>query len=494
MRRLRFLAAALLAGAIAPVGVPADDEEPPPPRPVVAPHAAIDVGPSKPVAADLVRRVEALVQSLAGIKDDRFGVRTWAGGGVAFEPAEAGEAGQSPKDPAEAAFRALVTLGADAMPALLAHLDDATPTKFVVEHEGGFGGMWLGSEVQVNGALPDEVSAVARALSLPEKEVLDTYRLPDDHWVRDVSRHVVTVGDVCFAVLGEITNRGYEAVRYQPTMCLVVNSPTRDPRIARAVRAQWAGKDLRRALAKRLDQDVWTTGIDDRLPTGALVRLLTWFPDAAEGLVVALLDVVEVAGAERASEVSWPEGLDPVMLVERAAAAGSPAHVAAIRRLALRTQRARVLGAALRRLPGAKESDLQAVVLAAIEREPDADLLREVEARWPDRFAPILTRLFRTWDGVLVLVDLACGRTLPLPAGAWRRLLDVRNPARERPRLVENDPLERLRVCDVAAIQIARLRPDLPFDENAVPLERDAHIGEMRKTLDAEAKAAGGGK
>ena len=36
-----------------------------------------------------------------------------------------------------------------------------------------------------------------------------------------------------------ITNRPYNAVRYQPTACIVLNSPTTSPVIAKALRAMW---------------------------------------------------------------------------------------------------------------------------------------------------------------------------------------------------------------------------------------------------------------
>ena len=41
--------------------------------------------------------------------------------------------------------------------------------------------------------------------------------------------HVVTVGELCFVALGQIVDRSFAAVRYQPTGGLIVNAPTSPP-------------------------------------------------------------------------------------------------------------------------------------------------------------------------------------------------------------------------------------------------------------------------
>jgi len=41
--------------------------------------------------------------------------------------------------------------------------------------------------------------------------------------------YTVKVGDVCYAIIGQIVNRSLMAVRYQPSAGLVINSPIEMP-------------------------------------------------------------------------------------------------------------------------------------------------------------------------------------------------------------------------------------------------------------------------
>lgn len=41
--------------------------------------------------------------------------------------------------------------------------------------------------------------------------------------------HQLTVGNLCYNAIGQIVNRSFTSVRYQPTGGLVVNSPTASP-------------------------------------------------------------------------------------------------------------------------------------------------------------------------------------------------------------------------------------------------------------------------
>ncbi len=53
-------------------------------------------------------------------------------------------------------------------------------------------------------------------------------------------KHTVTVGDLCWVALGQIVNRRFDAVRYQPTAIIIVSSPTLSPTLCKQVRADWA--------------------------------------------------------------------------------------------------------------------------------------------------------------------------------------------------------------------------------------------------------------
>ena len=113
----------------------------------------------------------------------------------------------------------LEAAGPAALPALLEHLDDARPTQFEVTSLGCC--MW--SECRVYG----------NPLNALERRVLGYHVLEAFGWGRGdpfegLERYTVTVGDLCFVAIGQITNRdSYRAVQYQPSGNQVVCSMAR---------------------------------------------------------------------------------------------------------------------------------------------------------------------------------------------------------------------------------------------------------------------------
>jgi hypothetical protein len=108
------------------------------------------------------------------------------------------------------------------------------------------------------------------------------------------NRHVVTVGDVCFVIIGQITGRhSYRVARYQPTAITIINSPTDDPALVKQVRAIWSADDPEQHLLDMLLLDFATTvrwpedaakeqrqeaGAAWFYPSEAAMRLLYYFP------------------------------------------------------------------------------------------------------------------------------------------------------------------------------------------------------------------------
>jgi hypothetical protein len=196
------------------------------------------------------------------------------------------------------ALRRLVELGPKVIPALLAALDDATPTQLVFVHDRHFGGMWCAREVPTNPRNPFEQVAVKESAWLA-----DCMELGDVRDRLDLERHEVTRGDVAFVVLGQIVGREYQAVRYQPSGNNVVNSPTRDPEIARALRRIWSSDDPARRLFDSLLHDFCTRGgVTDRGgPYGtqypAALRLAYYFPEESSAFLVQRLDSLDLERA-----------------------------------------------------------------------------------------------------------------------------------------------------------------------------------------------------
>lgn len=166
-----------------------------------------------------------------------------------------------------APMRELVRRGAGALPALLAHLGDARPTGIVISQVSEsmtVGGNFFADEYDPRGrsAQPDSCAAAG------------TCRRFD-------GTYTVKVGDVCEVLIGQIVNRRLDAVRYQPSWIVYVNSPVETPPLAQRIRKDWDGLDAnahRKSLLFDLrsadDMDGWH-GYRD-----ALLRLRFYHPRA----------------------------------------------------------------------------------------------------------------------------------------------------------------------------------------------------------------------
>jgi hypothetical protein len=100
--------------------------------------------------------------------------------------------------------------------------------------------------------------------------------------------YTVKVGDLCFVAVGQIVNRQLNAVRYQPSMCLVVNSPVETPALAAAVKADWSG--LTSADHQRsLEEDALHSSTSGQSPE-AVKRLMFYYPESGTALAVRILN------------------------------------------------------------------------------------------------------------------------------------------------------------------------------------------------------------
>jgi hypothetical protein len=256
------------------------------------------------------------------------------------------------------ALTKLVDLGPKALPYLLEALEDKTPTKLTIEHGGGFGGMWYGErpairwvagqayrirdlakegvkeqEIAESVGVPLEFIAVAKSRKFPdfipqayrgfhpranarERRLLEgvwqefaeqapepakgknddeSIQIGSDIFTSSIREYTVTVGDVCFVIIGQITNRTYLAAQYQPTACVYIISPTHDPKIAADVRAIWSSDDPTQMLYNSLRSDWDSAHADSSYDEGALLRLGYYYPQQTENLLLDLLPQFEAA-------------------------------------------------------------------------------------------------------------------------------------------------------------------------------------------------------
>jgi hypothetical protein len=228
---------------------------PPPPRPRPMPH---------PFDADIA--------ALASIDASGIGFSPTMTGTQFLPDPNSDEHGMlvlgQPPPERSAVLTRLVAGGADAVPALLRCLDNATPTKLPPVEAM----MWQ--------AQNDEYDVNRRTTAPPAG-------VNRDDQAQNPAPYVVTVGDLCFVALGQIVNRSFAAVRYQPTGGLIVNSPSASPALRHAVRAEW-GSLTRASLRASLVRDFREPDWEGRR-VGAMIRLAYYERDALKPLLDAEL-------------------------------------------------------------------------------------------------------------------------------------------------------------------------------------------------------------
>lgn len=214
----------------------------------------IALSPRPPLDAQKTARIKNCIAELAKIDSPDYGLSSTMSG-EAFLPI----AGQRQANTmvltdhqlkSSGALRSLVEMGPQSLPFLLDALDDRTPTKLVVTHPGFGGAMFFQRELWGNPVSPVE----AKVLDLPRKYVELTRA---DEPIRS---YTVKVGDICLVAIGQIVGRAYQAVRYQPTACIIINSPIEDVQLCKQVRAIWSSKDSVKRLFDSLLLDYATQG------------------------------------------------------------------------------------------------------------------------------------------------------------------------------------------------------------------------------------------
>jgi hypothetical protein len=171
-------------------------------------------------------------------------------------------------------MRELVRRGISALPTLIAHLNDARPTKLEVGNEEVPAGSTQQRTVGVNFFMFEYFS------NEYDPRIRTSVRVSTkDYLMKDFNgRYTVKVGDVCYALIGQIVNRSLLPVRYQPSAGLVVNSPIETPALIERVKNDWgtAGAETLRAS---LLADI-RAGTQLYYYRSAFTRLRFYFPDA----------------------------------------------------------------------------------------------------------------------------------------------------------------------------------------------------------------------
>jgi hypothetical protein len=401
-------------------------------------------------------------------------------------------------------FRQLVAFGPRALPFLLEALDDKTPTKLKQNHGGGFGGMFLCTEMGSNPTNSIEQKAVA---SLPKREI----GFSDGRTITD---YTVTVGDVCFVAIGQIVGRAYLAVRYQPTAIIVINSPVEEKALAKAVRDIWSSTNAAQRLFDSLLFDYATEGvfngesldgweIGNNLQCQAALRMLYYFPQETAELIAERLARLDVHGREGGvinfirREVT--NGVRAEEFVKAVAWSDEPAIRREVLNIFKRTTDSQILLAALPGIDAIGSDIVQKRLNAMIDQLPADEsgpygqgynllvalgeklgaeakptfiryLQKASLQRWRS-MAQVLRKTRSEWAVELLSPALADKREF-----GWTYAL---TPG-------QNEPRQPIRVCDEVAETISLSRPDLQFKMAGEYEELDRQIAVILARIKSE--------
>ncbi len=399
-------------------------------------------------------------------------------------------------------FVELVKLGPKALPFLLEALDDRTPTKLVLGQPIGshsneiFGGMFRRNEIRGNPANAAERTAIG------PKPPHASEDLDLGESVRD-QRHIVTVGDVCFVIIGQITNRpSYRASRYQPTAISIINSPTDDPELVKQIRSIWSASEPEQHLMDFLLLDFSTTvnlpenasqelrqrafGVAWQFPIGATMRLLYYFPNETGDLIAQLIagkaedkDLLEAVAWSKhpavRSQVTkiFRETKDPMVLLTCLSAVDEKDNDLVLQRILSLIDALKLPPDIADKEPFGPFDEGYMLVLAAGKRLGAAS--KSVYLRYSEQ--PTFNRRVALCSAIQARPEWAVEFLAPL--------LDDTREERMWYQVVEGNDQNRLaiRVCDDAARAINLSRPDLPFVLHGTHVDLDRQIAVMKRLI-----------
>ncbi|HVU63740.1 MAG TPA: hypothetical protein VHC70_07175, partial [Phycisphaerales bacterium] len=338
--------------------------------PEVVPPKQNAVGPAEQ------NRIRALIARLADIDSPYFGLSATLTG-AAFAPIESAARSDmlvltDHRLKCPPAFRDLVALGPRALPQLLDALDDATPTKLSIPDGGPMSAAWFDHEMYC--ANPLNKRECAAAASLPKVDAMTS----------EVSSYTLTIGDVCLVAIGQIVNRAYSAIRYQPTACVVINSPTHDPAFRKAVRDVWRSSDPN-ALFRSLLSDLSVEAIPrenlygwypiDTLRCEAARRLLYYYPETTAPIIASRLDALDLSRLDPFDDNAFVQrcvhnGVRSDEFLAAVSWSDQPAVVAALRRAFDRADGVADLIAASKGVRDPRDSAAVERLLAALHHCP----------------------------------------------------------------------------------------------------------------------------
>ena len=293
-----------------------------------------------------------------------------------------------------------------------------------------------------------------------------------------------------------------QAVRYQPTAIIVINSPTRDPGLRADVRAIWSSHDPARRLFESLLADYATEGPKagrelsrgweraSRVQCGAALRLLYYFPTESAQMIADRIRGFDITAHDdvyahiRQYHRNGVRTEEFIQAVSWSKSAPSQSAVTAVFR---KTTDLGVMLAAMPAVEDAKEVNDRLVALVARLPADDSGsdgqrLLTALAKRSPQAARPVFeTYLGRSgFQRRLKVCEILEAVSVPWAVEILRPFLaDTREP----PWRYGMDGELRLRVCDRAAMTLNRLVRELKFTTPARFEDRDREIAAVQAAL-----------
>ena len=470
-----------------------------PPKVHLEPVPHIIINPIPAVGGGEAAKIKGLIKNLAKVENPNYGMSPTISG-EAFAPIPAAwrmETVLMTEHKLEQFddFTQLVKLGPKALPFLLDSLDDPTPTKLVIRHDSAFGMMWYANELDGN---PNNSA---------EQKVLAPLPL-DRFWKNPgegVPSYMVKIGDVCFVAIGQIVSRKYESVRYQPTACIVLNSPTHDTNIAALVRAIWSSRDPGQNLFDSLMLDFATRGnlsergwgVASSLQAGAAMRLLYYYPSETTNMIATRLHRLDIGATNFNYDAT--NGVEATELIKAVAWSKEPAIKAELQRIFRMTTDPDILRVVVNSMDASESNEVQKRFEEFISNLPETeegpfghgyDLLVSMGEQCGNNARPTYEHYMK--NASLQRRRSMC-RVLDEVHGDWSvallgPLLVDKRPAEGWTYAVvagQNDPRLPIRVCDEAADTIARNFPQLKFEMVGQHEDLDRQIQKMREQIAA---------
>jgi hypothetical protein len=466
----------------------------------LGPLPDLKVRPQLPISVNQARHTKALIASLANLDTPDFGLSSTLSG-TAFAPLPGQEQvgtmmltdhGLASSLP----LKELITIGPNALPFLLDALDDQTPTKLVIAHPGA---MWFENWLDMN-----PVNPVERPFYHD--------RIEDFRHRHTITSYTVKVGDVCFVAVGQIVGRHYQAVRYVPSGCVAIESPTHDPKLCAAVRAIWKLGEPRIGLFDSLCADYSTQGIfngksldgwadGSESQCRAAMRLLFYFPDESTDMLAQRLDALDVSEdcSERIDDSMRRCVSNQVYsnyFIKGLSWSASPI----IRKSMVGVfKRAGNIDDMLAALPGVDDKELvrhrlealvAALPVADIEAYGDGyHLFANLVESAPDLAKPLVDEYLkdRSEARCFTIADALDVCQTSWDVDVLAPMLRDKRPSKWDFAAVSDhdEPRLMMRVCDQAALTLTQIHPELKFDLTGQYADIDKQIAAIRKTLSA---------